>query len=237
MPTTTPDTVDGRIPPPRRLTRESSSEQVAAHVRHRIMAGQLRKGDRLRQEDLAAELGLSRIPVREAMIALDREGWLHFESNRGAFVAGFDADDIVDHYEIRGLVFGLIGRRVSEVATADDITRLAALVHEMRAAPDLATFAVANDRAIGRLLRLADSPRLTAALLVTPAIVHEGFFEFVPAGRAIQERGVAAFLKAVRARSHDAADAALCTMLRRQGVAVLAAFTASGVVSGPASSS
>ena len=214
----------------RRLKRESSSEQVAGHIRRMIMAGELITGDRLRQDEIADQLGVSRIPVREAIITLDREGWVNFESHRGAFVAGFAADDIRDHYDLRGLIFGLVARRVAETATADDIKALALLLRAMRAATELDEFAAVNERVIGRLLKLAASPRLTAALLVTPAIVHEGFFEFVPTGRTIQETGIAALLKAVRARSADAADAALRTMLRRQGDAVLAAFTASGVV-------
>ncbi len=214
----------------RRLKRESSSEQVAGHIRRLIMAGELITGDRLRQDEIADQLGVSRIPVREAIITLDREGWVNFESHRGAFVASFAADDIRDHYDLRGLIFGLVARRVAETATADDIKALALLLRAMRAATELDEFAAVNERVIGRLLKLAASPRLTAALLVTPAVVHEGFFEFVPTGRAIQETGIAALLKAVRARSADAADAALRTMLRRQGDAVLAAFTASGVV-------
>lgn len=230
--TESPAAIDGRARRPRRLKRESSSEQVAAHIRRLIMSGELTKGDRLRQDDLADELGVSRIPVREAMIGLDREGWLHFEANRGAFVAGFDAEDITDHYEIRGLVFGLIGRRVIEAASDEEVKGLGALLRAMRSSTDLETFAINNDRMIGQLLRLARSPRLTAALLVTPSIVYQNFFEFVPSGREVQERGISEFLKAVRSRNADVADTVLRTMLRRQGEAVLAAFTASGVVRG-----
>jgi len=214
----------------RRLKRESSADQVAAHLRRLIMSGELTKGAHIRQDDIAAELGVSRIPVREAIIALDREGWLRFESNRGAYVAGIDVDDIRDHYELRGLVFGLLARRLTEVATDDDIKALASLHQAMRKATDTATFALANDRFIGKMLKVADSPRLTAALLVVPAIIHGGFFEFVPSGRKVQEDGLGAFLKALKRRSADAADEALITMLRRQGAEVESAFTAAGLV-------
>ena len=95
----------------RRLKRESSADQVAAHIRRLIMSGELRKDAHLRQDEIAEELGVSRIPVREAIIALDRQGWLRFESNRGAYVAGLEMEDIRDHYELRGLVFGLVARR------------------------------------------------------------------------------------------------------------------------------
>jgi DNA-binding GntR family transcriptional regulator len=194
-----------------------------------ILSGELATGTHIRQDDIAAELGVSRIPVREAIIALDREGWLSFESNRGAYVTGLDVDDIRDHYELRGLVFGLLARRLTEVAGDGDVKALVALHRAMRAAPDVAAFAAANDRFIATLLKLADSPRLTAALLVVPAIIHEGFFEFVPGGRTVQQDGIGAFLKALKRRSADAADKALLSMLRRQGAGVEAAFAAAGV--------
>ena len=214
----------------RRLKRESSADQVAAHIRRLIMSGELRKDAHLRQDEIAEELGVSRIPVREAIIALDREGWLRFESNRGAYVAGLEMEDIRDHYELRGLVFGLVARRVVDRATDEDIASLVLLRRAMVAAIDNDAYAPANDRFIASLLKIADSPRLTAALIVTPAIIPSGFFEFVPTGRTTQQAGWGAFLKALKIRSADGADAALLAMLRKQGDAVVSAFTATGLV-------
>ncbi len=215
----------------RRLKRESSADQVAAHIRRLIVSGRLSKGERLRQENIADELGVSRIPVREAIIALDREGWVSFENNRGAYVAGLDIDDIRDHFELRGLVFGLIARRIVETATVADVATFDDLQHAMRATTDLDEFAAMNDRFIGRLIKVANSPRLTAALLVTPAILPTGFFEFVPAGREVQILGYGEFVKALKSRSAAQADSALLTTLRRQGDAVVEAFAAAGLVS------
>ena len=76
---------------------------------------------------------MSRIPVREAIIALDREGWVTVEPHRGAFVRGIDADYVRDHYELYGLVFGLMASRVAE--QADDAGRARLLA----AAADVAT--------------------------------------------------------------------------------------------------
>jgi DNA-binding GntR family transcriptional regulator len=127
-------------------------------------------------------------------------------------------------------VFGLIARRVSEVATDAEVGMFVGLQQAMHAAADLETFAVLNDRFIGRLLKIAQSPRLTAALLVTPAILPEGFFEFVPAGRKIQQRGYDSFVAALQARNADDADNAWADTLRLQGVAVVEAFAATGLV-------
>ncbi len=86
---------------------------MAEHIRRLIFEGSLRQGDHLRQDEIAAELGVSRIPVREAVIALDREGWLMIEPHRGAFVHGLDEDAVRDHYDVFGLIFGLTAQRAT----------------------------------------------------------------------------------------------------------------------------
>ena len=214
----------------RRLRRESSAAQVADHVRQAIVAGELRKGERLGQDEIAEELGVSRIPVREAIIALDREGWVSIEANRGAFVTGLEADDIRDHYELRGLVLGLVVERVAETATDAELDDLGRRHAALRRADDVATFASLNDQFLAELLRLADSPRLRAALLVTPSILPEGFFDTVPAGREIQVKGVGQLVRLLKARRSDDADQLMRTMLRRHGDALVDAFDQSGLL-------
>ncbi len=221
---------DGRA----RLRRESSADLVAEHIRQAIIAGDLRPGERLRQDDIADDLGMSRIPVREAIIALDSEGWLRLESNRGAYVAGLAADDVRDHYELRGLVLGLVARRATAVAAGAQVDALAERHRAMRDAPDLTTFASLNDRFLGTLLGITDSPRLTAALLVTPSIIRRGFFDVVGGARQIQQEGLAPLFPAMRARAADDADGIMRALLRRHGDAVIAAFATSGLLGGAA---
>ena len=108
---------DGGFSPVPLIDRPSSGDLVAIHVRTLIFNGELRQGDRVHQDDIARQLGVSRIPVREAIIALDREGWLTITPHRGAFVHGLDEDSLRDHYELLGLVYGLAARRA--VSRAD----------------------------------------------------------------------------------------------------------------------
>src|SRR5689334_12612381 len=70
------------------LSRPTSSQQVAGHIRRMIFEQRLRAGERVPQDEIAAELRVSRVPVREAVIALDREGWLTSRPHLGAFVNG-----------------------------------------------------------------------------------------------------------------------------------------------------
>ena len=103
------------------MDRRSSGDLVAVHIRSMIFNGELRQGDRMRQDEIAQRLGVSRIPVREAIIALDREGWLTITPHRGAFVHGLDEDALRDHYELLGLVYGLAARRATERASDDEL--------------------------------------------------------------------------------------------------------------------
>lgn len=107
--------------------RQTGAQRVAAAIRRLIFEGKLRAGDRVRQEDLADRLGVSRLPVREAIIALDREGWLRAEAHRGAYVAGLDENTVHDHYEILGLVYGLAARRAADRGTPEDMAELRGL--------------------------------------------------------------------------------------------------------------
>ena len=59
------------------IDRSSTSDRVAAEVRRLIWTGELTAGERLNQDELAARFGVSRIPVREALIALAHAGSIH----------------------------------------------------------------------------------------------------------------------------------------------------------------
>ena len=146
-------------------------DMIAADLRQRIIDGTLPPGARLGHEHLAAELGVSHIPVREAILALDQEGWVRHESHRGARVVGLTADDVVDDYELRGIVLGLIARRAVEHAGPPTVLLVESLVKAMRAARGFDAFEDANASFLEQVHAIADSPRLNAALLITPPIV------------------------------------------------------------------
>ena len=97
-----------------RLVRWLTSDHVAEHLRAMIFSGRLRPGERLRQDEIAADLGVSRLPVREAVQVMERDGLVVVEPHLGAFVAPFDAQVIHDHFEIVGLVQGAAARRLAQ---------------------------------------------------------------------------------------------------------------------------
>lgn len=79
-------------------------DQAYEAIRVRIDDGRLARGERLHQEQLAAELGISRTPVREALRRLAAEGRVEIQTNRGARVADIDATAMPEPYEARLVV-------------------------------------------------------------------------------------------------------------------------------------
>src|SRR5271170_7001855 len=108
-----------------KLVRTPSGEHIASHVRSLIFEGELRPGMRVPQDAIAQDLGVSRIPVREALIVLEREGWVTNEMHRGAFISALDEQAVHDHYELYGLICGFAANRALSRGAADLPQRLA----------------------------------------------------------------------------------------------------------------
>lgn len=77
------------------------SHHIAESLRSAILTGRLRPGERIRQEELAAEFGASRFPVREALRILETGGLVTMHSNRGAWVTRLDQAECVELYRVR----------------------------------------------------------------------------------------------------------------------------------------
>jgi DNA-binding GntR family transcriptional regulator len=197
--------------------RRSSGELAALHIRRMIFDGALRPGDRVPQDDVARDLGISRIPVREGLIALEREGWVTIELHRGAFVSAFDEPSVRDHYEMFGLVYGFavvraVARGGDELAPA-----LTALQHEIAATDDPAVIWRPALRFHALVVDAARSPRIKVVLRSMPTLIPGNFFERVPGAIAVEHRGSAAVARAVRRGDGDAAVAAYARTMGQQG--------------------
>lgn len=103
-------------------------DEVGDVLRELIYSGAYRPGDVLRQETIAAELGISRTPLREALRVLERDGLVTHQAGRGVRVASADRARLLDAYALREVIDGLAARFAAERADADTIARLNALV-------------------------------------------------------------------------------------------------------------
>jgi DNA-binding GntR family transcriptional regulator len=111
-------------------------DEVAQVLRERIYAGRYGAGEPLRQEHLAADLRVSRTPLREAIRVLEREGLLHSEPGRGVRVVTADRATLLDAYALREVVDGLAARLAAERAGEPEAARLRELVAQQRATLD-----------------------------------------------------------------------------------------------------
>jgi DNA-binding GntR family transcriptional regulator len=211
------------------IDRPSSGDLVAIHVRTLIFNGELRQGDRVHQDDIARQLGVSRIPVREAIIALDREGWLTITPHRGAFVHGLDEDALRDHYELLGLVYGLAARRAVSRATPDSRARLHAAHDALAAAATPEELHETNDQFLRTLLAMARSPRLGSAMRNMSTVVPGNFFALVPGSGVTQQRGARAIVDAIDAQNSDRAADACVELLTDQGDLVIKLLASRGM--------
>src|SRR6185295_7460700 len=94
--------------------RASRSQTVSDQIRGQILDGKLRPGERLVEDRLSAELGVSRVPVREALRALSAEGLVRLERNRGASVAQVTPELVAELVEVRALLEGLNARLAAQ---------------------------------------------------------------------------------------------------------------------------
>jgi DNA-binding GntR family transcriptional regulator len=209
------------------FNRRSSGEQVATYIRSLIFHGHLRQGERIRQDELAATLGVSRIPVREAIIALDREGWVTSEPHRGAFVNGFDRASLADHYEMLGLLYGLTARRATERASDETLAKLPPLLKSLQGASTAEDIEFFNGKLIRSMFGAAASSRLSAVGRVMTPVVPGNFFEAIPGAIDDQKKGIARVVKAIVSRDAEKAAQEWLKLLRRQGEHVADLLTAS----------
>ena len=82
----------------------TAAEHAVGSLRHTLIAGELKPGERVRQEEIADRLGLSLAPVREALAVLEQEGQLTYQPRRGYFVTELDLADLREIYGLRQLV-------------------------------------------------------------------------------------------------------------------------------------
>jgi DNA-binding GntR family transcriptional regulator len=110
------------------------SERVLRFLETEIIEARLAPGQRLTEEQIAGQLGVSRSPVREALRKLEHVGLVSVVRRKGAVVRPLDAQGAADLYVLHACVTGLIGRLAARNRSQRDIADFEALVSELRLA-------------------------------------------------------------------------------------------------------
>ena len=102
----------------------SLTDEIAAIVRDRILKGEYEIGEKIKENQIATELRVSRTPIREAFKLLENEGLIDYIPNRGCFAKGFTKQDVDDIYAVRAALEILAVERAVERITDAEVAAL-----------------------------------------------------------------------------------------------------------------
>lgn len=180
--------------------------QVTSALRDAIMSGQLMPNERLVEADLAERLGTTRAQVRSALAALEGEGLVISEPNRGARVRHITPAEAIEITEARASLEALVAAKAAENATAKDIASLDAILERMRTADakdDLLGYSGLNGELHKEIRRIAGHAVASKMLtMLNSQIVRYQFSAILIPGRASKSLAEhEALVEAIRA--HD----------------------------------
>ena len=180
-------------------------------IREAIVDGRLAPGQRLKEEELARELGISRTPVREALLVLQSEGLVAAEPNRGATVRAHDAEDLDDLYQLRALLEGYAARRAATRITNDALEELRASCERFAVlvdAGELREIVRENGLFHDTILEAADSQRLRGMVrkVVELPLVYKSYIWYSPDQMRISAHYHRQITTALEARDSERAE-------------------------------
>jgi DNA-binding GntR family transcriptional regulator len=224
---------DGELPGLRgrsRPKRRSMSDDVFDYIRSRIFDGTLKPNQRVPQEAVASALGVSRVPVREALIALEQHGLVASEPHRGTYVVPIRALDIDDHYRMYGMIQGLAASRSVYSVTDPVLDRLAELHGRMCASEDPDLLWDLNYDFHSLINHTGGSSRVRAVLRHLSHNFPRELYTLSPGSSPEANAGHAKILDALRERDGAAADAAMREHVRLEGENIIAALRRAGIL-------
>lgn len=168
--------------PVSRSRRSQLRDEAATYVRELIAAGQTPPGSRLPLEVLAATIGVSVTPVREALLLLAQDGIVMQEPNRGFRVAPIRRRDVADSYFVYAKVAGELGARAALRIDWETIARLRELERQLVVIPDdeHERIETANSALHDTIYAAAASPRLSWFIEASTRFVPRRYWAAVP---------------------------------------------------------
>lgn len=144
----------------------SSSQRALLELRKKIFAGELAAGSDHLESELAAQLSMSRTPVREAVLMLESQGLLEMRPRKGVRILPLSPDDMAEIYDVLTELESLAAERAARAGyNEDELQQLAQAIDDMDvaiASSDLDAWAEADDRFHEELVRLGGNSRIIA---------------------------------------------------------------------------
>ncbi|WP_162301557.1 GntR family transcriptional regulator [Nesterenkonia muleiensis] len=190
------------------------TEQILDQLRTAVLNGELKPGIRYSASGLAKQFGVSRTPVREALLELERSGMARIEKNLGVTVVANSLEEIVNCYQLRLLLEVPATARAAQIADDRAIAQIEAKFADMQGAADrddVETLLRADRDFHSELLAVAQNPRLVTVLEGLRNLVLTTGIATVPRSRSCQElvEDHRDILEAVQGRSPQRAAAAM----------------------------
>ena len=155
-------------------------DQVVAYILNQVLTGKLRTGDRVDRNEIARELGISRVPIQEAVVQLEHDGVLRTRYHRGAFVERFDEDTILEHHELHGVLNGIASARAAANPTPRILGQLDAIMRTLRGSKEPRAFLQAAREYRRTINDQYAGPRLHAAIRASQNLIPRAFFLSYP---------------------------------------------------------
>jgi DNA-binding GntR family transcriptional regulator len=183
--------------------RRQLSQDVADYLRDAVMGGEIHAGEFVRPFWVASDLGVSQTPVREALMALQKEGLLIWEARRGFRVAEVSRQDVLDLFGIQAFIAGELASRAAARLSDAELEHLEGLQAELAQAAisdDVDRLVELNHRIHRRINHAAGSPGLTRFLSLVVSYVPRRFFGSIPGWPQASVEDHRRILEALRSR-------------------------------------
>ena len=200
------------------LRTRSRADLVYESLRDAISDGRIAVGERVREEEIARNLGVSRTPVREALQRLHQRGLLVFGNGRGLVVAELSQHQVLQLYAMREILEGSAARFAAQHANATDVTILYRLQKDLaEAKPDALLLVTLNRRFHQAIYEAAHNQYLMQTLNMlhdSLALLHNATFR-VPNRRSESDEEHRRIVAAIEKRDPDAAEQAAREHIRQ----------------------
>jgi DNA-binding GntR family transcriptional regulator len=150
---------------------------VVSHVVNLVLTGKLRSGDRLDRNEIAEELGLSRVPVQEAVVQLEHDGFLSTQYHRGAFVERFDEGVVREHHEIYGVLNAIPSARAAVAHRPETVEELQTRLSALQSTVDSRAFHEHTWRYRETINDEYAGPRVHAAIRASQTLMPRTFWD------------------------------------------------------------
>jgi DNA-binding GntR family transcriptional regulator len=225
--------------PERPAPRDNLGAEVSGFLRDALMSGRYPPGERLRVEDLASEMGVSTMPIREALLTLANEGLLVGKPRRGFRVAKLELQDVADVYSVHAYLAGRLAERAAAKISDEKIAELRELQSQLEtaAAVDLVLSGVVDQMTAveqfnyefhRQINRSSDSSRLEWFVRAATRYIPRHFYQDIPAWTLASVEDHPAIIDALARHDGARARSLMEQHVERAGALVSEALEARG---------